>query len=140
MASKRIKGTLKYPKHLPQINPCDFLQFVELDEFYSDWQDLELTDDDLFALQVIIMSNPKGCPVVQGTGGLRKLRFAPNKWNAGSSGGARVFYAYLEAHGIVLLVMAYNHKHKKDLTSDERHEIKQYLDSVNNLFSSKHFT
>lgn len=63
------------------------------------------------------MENPKVGDVVQGTGGLRKLRFAPVEQPRGKSGALRVCYVHFEEYGIVLLVSAYA-KSRKDNLSD----------------------
>jgi hypothetical protein len=120
MEKKHRKGrqhvTLRYPKHV--ISPEDLLHFIEVPGFTKAWDALGLDDeDDLMALQLLIMSQPKAAPVISGTGGLRKLRFAPARWNTGTSGAARVCYVYFEKYGIVLLVCVYD-KHKQDDLSD----------------------
>lgn len=62
------RPTLIYPSHWP--TPEDLLHFVEEPGFEDDWKSLGLNvADDLTALQLMIMTNPKGSPVVKGTGG-----------------------------------------------------------------------
>lgn len=62
----------------------NLLHFIELSQFSRRWEQLGLDDEeDLAALQVAIMSNPKVGAVIKDTGGLRKLRFAPPRWNTG---------------------------------------------------------
>jgi hypothetical protein len=117
-------------KRRHHLSPQDFLHFVELDEFCDDWANLGLNDGDLLALQMLIMSSPKSAPVIEGTGGLRKVRFAPGGWKSGKSGGVRVCYAYFEKHWTVLLVMAYGKRQKETLTSHEKASIKGYLARV----------
>ncbi len=117
--------------HDHQLAPEDFLHFVELDEFGDDWKRLELDlDNDLLALQLLIMCDPKGSPVIKGTGGLRKLRFAPKRWKVGKSGAARVCYVYFPDHWTVLLVAAYGKKEKDNLTGEEKAGIKAYIRQV----------
>lgn len=89
-----------------------------------------LDDDDLRTLQVMIMVDPIGSPVVQGTGGLRKLRFAPKRWNTGKRGAARICYVYYEEYGIVLLVLAYSKNQSDDLSPDQRKTIKDVINLV----------
>src|SRR5262245_55244699 len=89
------------------IRRADLLRFIELRPFAEGWRELELADDDALALEIAIMQRPKGFPVVPGTGGLRKMRFAPPTWRRGKSGAVRVGYAYLQQYGTVLLVIAY---------------------------------
>jgi hypothetical protein len=97
------------------LQPADLLHFVELRAFTEAWDAvLGLNDDDLTALQVLIMFGPKDAPVVAGTGGLRKLRYAPSGWSHGKRGGVRVCYVHYEALGVVLLVTAYAKGRKED--------------------------
>lgn len=104
---KRRHAALRYPKHV--LSPEDLLHFIETTVFTKAWGDLGLNDEeDLTALQVLIMCSPKAAPVIPATGGLRKLRFAPAKWETGASGGVRVCYVYFEEHAIVLLVYVYD--------------------------------
>lgn len=128
--------TLRYRGHM--LSPEDFLHFVELDEFRDDWEQLGLdVERDLWALQITIMSNPGGSPVIAGTGGLRKLRFAPLEWCAGKRGAVRACYVYLKEHWIVLLVMAYAKNEKLSLTDQERQGIKAYIAEINRYLARK---
>jgi hypothetical protein len=96
---------------------------------------LKLTDDDLRALETCIMLNPQGPPVVQGTGGLRKVRFAPASWRTGKSGAARVGYVYFPDFGMVFLVVAYGKNEKDDLTPDDKREIRHLIEGIDELLS-----
>lgn len=127
--------TLVYPQH--QFNPEDLLTFIEMKGFAEDWKGLQLNEDDLFALQIAIMSDPRAAPVIQGTGGLRKLRFAPSRWNVGKRDALRVCYVYFEEFGIVLLVIAYSKGDKDDLSADEKRSIKQLLERQKREFSRR---
>lgn len=112
---QRLEASLKFPGHL--FKPEDFLSFIESKVFERAWKACGLTDEALFELHLLIMLRPKGPPVVEGTGGLRKLRFSPAGAARGKSGSHRVCYVYYEEFGIVLLVTAYP-KNKKDSLSD----------------------
>ena len=130
------RATLKYPEHV--LSPKDLLTFVELDEFTDDWSDLGLNvDEDLLALQVAIMADPTGPDVIQGTGGLRKLRFAPNEWNVGKRQGVRVCYVYFEEDALVLLVLAYGHKEKDNLSREEKQGIRRYIQQIKKYLSTR---
>ena len=109
---------LVYPSH--QFDPEDLLNFVELDAFTSHWSRLGLTDDDLAALQILIMGNPAGPPVIRGTGGVRKMRFAAMAATRGKSGGLRVCYTYFKRYGLVLLATVYAKNEESDLTAAQR--------------------
>lgn len=102
---KKLIG-LEHPRHV--YKPEDLLDFIELPQFTKRWQRLGLDDeDDLAALQLSIMADPRGAQVIRGTNGIRKMRFAPAKWNTGASGAVRVLYRHFDAFGIVLLCLAY---------------------------------
>lgn len=61
--------------------------------FAATWRRLGLTDEDLQALEKQIMEHPGSGSVMSGTGGIRKLRFAPPSMHTGKSGATRVCYA-----------------------------------------------
>lgn len=50
--------------------------FVMLSEFDKNWAGMGLNDDNLRRLQEELLINPEKGDVMQGTGGLRKMRFA----------------------------------------------------------------
>ncbi len=114
------------PKHA--LDPEDLLNFIETKAFTRKWKNLGLSDDVLFALQIAMMGNPKGYPVVPGTGGLRKLRFSPPEWRQGKRGALRVCYVYFEEHAIVLLVIVYTKREKDTLSAQEKRTIKQMIE------------
>lgn len=51
-------------------------------------------DDSLSQLQEVLMNHPEAGDLMQGTGGLRKLRFADRHRGKGKRGGLRVVYYY----------------------------------------------
>ncbi len=123
---KRQLVRLQYPKH--SLPPEDLLHFIESTVFTKRWEELGLDDeDDLTALQLFIMLHPAGCPIIKGTGGLRKLRFVPPRSKCGKSGGYRVCYVYFEDYHIVLLVYVYTKHEKDELDAGERNAIRDYI-------------
>jgi putative transcriptional regulator len=114
----------------------NLFRFVEMTPFTRRWKSLSLGDEDLLALQMSIMQNPARAPVISGTGGLRKVRFAPKSWRKGKSGSARVGYVYLREWGVVLLVIAYSKDEKDDLAPDEKEEIRKLILRIERGFES----
>jgi hypothetical protein len=111
------------------VQPEDFLDFYELDEFVDDWESLGFDrENDLWMLQILIMLDPEAGKVVAGTGGLRKLRFGKAGDRIGKRGGVRVCYVHFKHHAVVLLVAAYGKNEKDDLTSREKKYIREYID------------
>ncbi len=82
----------------------DWLHFVHFPYFVARWKEIGFSDDDLRALEIVIMCGPANAPVVAGTGGLRKIRFARSNTNRGKSGGARIGYVYVPEFDTVGIV------------------------------------
>jgi mRNA-degrading endonuclease RelE of RelBE toxin-antitoxin system len=64
-----------------------------------------LNDDDYVALQQALLQNPDAGPVIPGSGGVRKLRWAAS--GRGKRGGYRVIYYVKRAHGVIWLLTMY---------------------------------
>lgn len=118
----------------------DLLSFIEARTFQSAWRRCGLTDGDLLALQIGIMVDPKSAPVIEGTGGLRKMRFSPPGTHRGKSGSHRVCYVYFEEYGIVLLVTAYDKKQKDNLSAAAKKTIRQMIEHQHALLALRPIT
>lgn len=100
--------------------------FIILPEFDRRWKEMALTDEDLRRLENQILQNPEVGAVMQGTGGLRKVRFAFE--NRGKSGSARVCYVDIVVKETVFLITAYPKSEKDNLTKAERNDIKKLIE------------
>lgn len=49
--------------------------FIEVPLFTKRWKEIGLNDADLLNLQIMLLKNPQSGPVMEGTGGIRKVRF-----------------------------------------------------------------
>ena len=96
--------------------------FVELPSFIARWKSLGLTDDDLLRLEIDLLSDPKIGAVMQGTGGVRKVRFAFE--NRGKSGSIRAIYIDFEVYEKIFLLTAYAKADQSSLTKKERNALK----------------
>lgn len=99
--------------------------FVELPMFQKKWKYMGLDDKDLKRLQEELISDPKVGAAMQGTGGIRKMRFAFEK--RGKSGSARVIYVDFEVYEKIFLITAYPKNEKDNLSQAERNELKQMI-------------
>lgn len=79
-----------------------------------------------------IARNPDKWPVIKGTGGIRKARFAIG--NKGKRGGGRIWYFYFAQKEEIYLLRAYLKNEKEDLTETDKSILKQ---SVRNLTNEK---
>lgn len=102
--------------------------FVMTAEFDKQWKAMGCSDDDLSRLQRAILENPKIGAVMEGTGRLRKMRFAFE--GRGKSGSARVTYADFTSYHTVYLVYAYPKSEKENLSKAERSAIKAMLERI----------
>jgi len=109
--------------------------FVELPIFRARWKDMGLNDDDLKRLQEQLLADPKVGSVMQGTGGVRKMRFAFEK--RGKSGSVRVIYVDFEVYEKIFLVTAYAKGERDNLTDSEKKEIKQLIATLERQLESK---
>ena len=96
--------------------------FVEVPMFTKKWKELGLTDVILRDLQNMLLNDPKSGDVIQGTGGLRKIRIPMG--NRGKSGGSRVIYVDIELKGVIYFINVYSKSEKDDLTEDEKKAFK----------------
>ena len=101
---------------------------IQLSGFRNLWKSEGLPDEDLQALESAIMRDPTGNAVMRGTGGLRKIRFAPTVRAKGKSGSIRVGYAQFPVHRIILLVTLFLKKDQANLDQESRNQIKSLLD------------
>ena len=105
------------------MNPSELSRiFVELPSFMVRWKALGLTDDDLLRLELDLLADPKLGPVIKGTGGVRKVRFAFE--NRGKSGSIRVIYIDFEVYEKIFLLTAYAKADQDNLTKSERNDLK----------------
>ena len=85
-----------------------------------------MDDDDLRALQVLIVDGPDRSPVVANSGGLRKIRFG-RRGAQGKRDGFRIGYAYFPDIQIVLLITVYAKNEKSDLSTADRKAIARII-------------
>jgi hypothetical protein len=89
------------------------LEFILLRSFEHTAEGL-LDDEDIRRIQQTLIETPHAGAVVQGTGGLRKLRISvPGR---GKRGGARLLYLYVEIRSVIYLVAVYAKSGQEDIT------------------------
>lgn len=91
--------------------------FIETSVFTRQVQEL-LTDEEYAVFQVSLAAQPLSGAVIEGTGGLRKVRVAVK--GRGKRGGARVVYYYVSSAAQIRLLLIYAKGRKDDLSEDEK--------------------
>ena len=100
--------------------------FVELPAFERYRSDY--LDDNAFGdLQAFLLRNPEVGDVIEGTGGLRKMRFADRRRGKGKRGGLRVIYYWWSAGMQFWLYTLYDKDEMADLTARQRKALKDML-------------
>lgn len=100
--------------------------FVELPAFSRYRQDY-LDDEAFHALQSALLANPEMGDVIEGTGGLRKMRQADLRRGKGKRGGLRVIYFWWEIGKQFWLFTLYDKNELDDLSPTERKALKDML-------------
>ncbi|QWT19963.1 type II toxin-antitoxin system RelE/ParE family toxin [Bacillus sp. NP157] len=99
--------------------------FVETPSFTRRVKEL-LCDDDLRRLQAFLAENPTAGDVIEGTGGLRKIRAAMA--SRGKSAGARVIYYHFASLARIAMLMIYPKNERDNLTHDQRAALRQVVE------------
>ena len=99
--------------------------FVE-SSIFEKYRELYLSDDEYRLFQAELMINPKQGDVIQGTGGLRKVRVASK--GKGKRGGSRIIYYYLDEKRRFYLLTIYGKSEMTDLTAVQKQQLKEFLE------------
>lgn len=103
------------------------LTFIHYAAFTSRWRQFRLTDEDLQALEQQLLKQPEAGDVMQGTGGLRKVRFAPPSLHTGKSGAFRVGYVYFRMAEAIVLLVIFPKSAQPNLTAVEKAQFKKVI-------------
>lgn len=100
--------------------------FVELPAFER--LRSEYLDDEAYReLQLSLMANPEAGAVIEGTGGLRKLRRPDPRRGKGKRGGLRVIYYWWNGDNQFWLFTVYDKDEADDLTANQRKILRELL-------------
>lgn len=102
--------------------------FIEVPLFTKRWKEIGLSDEDLLALQIMLLKNPEFGPVMEGTGGIRKVRFALE--NRGKSGSVRVCYTDFAEYEVTYLITAFTKNEQANLSDEEKNVLKKLVKAL----------
>jgi hypothetical protein len=103
------------------------LEIVEVGSFAADAADI-LTEEQIEALKQEVAYFRQLGSVIEGTGGLRKLRFGAK--GRGKRGGARVLYYYGGDHMPLFLIAIYPKSVKENISAAEKKAIKKLINCL----------
>lgn len=100
--------------------------FIELPAF-ARHRSGYLDDENFLALQASLMANPEAGDVIEGTGGLRKLRHGDPRRGKGKRSGLRVIYYWWDGKQQFWLFTLYDNDEMDDLSPKEKKILKDML-------------
>jgi mRNA-degrading endonuclease RelE of RelBE toxin-antitoxin system len=100
--------------------------FVELPAF-AKYRPEYLDDEGFRDLQNSLMANPEAGDVIEGTGGLRKIRQPDPRRGKGKRGGLRVIYYWWDGKRQFWLFTLYDKDELDDLSAKEKKALKDML-------------
>jgi hypothetical protein len=86
-----------------------------------------LEDDDYARLQGYLAEHPEVGDVMEGTGGLRKVRVAMA--GRGKSAGARVIYYHFVPHSHIAMLMIFAKNEREDLAPEHRRALRKIIET-----------
>jgi len=102
--------------------------FIEVPLFSKRWKEIGLGEEELQNLQIMQLKDPESGPVMEGTGGIRKVRF-PMK-NRGKSGSIRVCYTDFTKYEVTYLITAFEKKEQENLSDDEKKVLRKLVKAL----------
>ena len=103
--------------------------------FTKRWKEIGLGDDELKLLQIMLLKNPESGKIMEGTGGIRKVRFPLE--NRGKSGSVRVCYTDFAEYEVIYLITAFEKKEQENLTMEEKNAIKKLVKALKEEVAKK---
>jgi Protein of unknown function (DUF1044). len=102
---------------LRQWRSIEDVRFIETSVFTRRITDV-LSDDDYRLLQQALLRRPAQGDRIEGTGGVRKLRWSEE--GRGKRGGLRLIYYWHAEREIFLMLFLYRKSEQKDLTAEQK--------------------
>jgi hypothetical protein len=96
--------------------------FIESSLFTARLREL-LSDEAYSALQVHLVASPEAGDLIQGSGGLRKVRWAES--GMGKRGGVRVIYYHVTADSQIRMLLIYAKRSQQDLLPEQMSELRK---------------
>lgn len=87
-----------------------------------------MDEDERFAMEFFIACGPEDHPVISGTGGFRKARWA--RQGRGKSGGFRVIYFFAAERGRIYMASIYAKSRKGTLTAADRGVLAKFAGEI----------
>lgn len=94
-----------------------------------------LSDQERSDLLAYLAEHPSAGVLIQGTGGIRKLRWA--RQGRGKSGGIRVIYYFHDDHMPLYLLAAFGKNEKSNITVDEKQQLSKAVKQLTEFWRQR---
>ena len=109
-------------------------EFIYTPKFDREWAKLGLCDDDLNALESFLLENLDAGKIMEGTGGIRKMRWMlPDR---GKSSGIRVLYVDFLMLEKICMFDLFPKDVKDNLSQSEKKALKQVVKAIGKEFNN----
>lgn len=102
--------------------------FIEVPLFTKRWNEIGFGETELTQLQIMLLKDPESGPVIEGTGGIRKVRFPIE--NRGKRGSVRVCYTDFADYEVIYLITAFTKNEQSNLTDEEKNVLRKLVKSL----------
>lgn len=85
-----------------------------------------MSDDDYKELQIALVNRPGMGAIIQGTAGLRKIRWKLK--DRGKSGGVRIIYYWMTADEQIYMLYIYSKSEQEELTTEQKKFLKKIVE------------
>lgn len=102
--------------------------FVLTRGFDRSWAEMGLGDNELTALQELLLEDPDAGDAIPGTGGARKVRIPLE--GRGKSGGGRVIYVDVVVRERIYLLLAYPKNVQADMTPEQKKLVRRLVEII----------
>lgn len=84
-----------------------------------------LNDEEYRGLQNVLLAMPGAGDLIQGSGGIRKIRWGAS--GRGKRGGARIIYYWANNHDQIFMLFAYAKNERDNLTKDQLSALREIV-------------
>ncbi len=102
------------------------MRIIETPIFTKRVQEI-LTNEEYRLFQIKIIGDPKAGKIIQGSGGIRKIRWSAS--GRGKRGGSRILYYWYNEQNLLLMLFIFKKNEKDDLTIDQIKILKSIVES-----------
>lgn len=104
------------------------MEIISTTAFLKGISKLQVTADELQALETDIIANPQAGDVIKGLKGIRKIRFSHG--GRGKRGGGRCIYLVLTLADRIYLLLAYGKSQQTDLSTKQRKDLLAFIEEL----------